>query len=61
MTEEELTQARLENMLKDMQEYLKTEKIGLRPTKFLYRPSDLKELGLTQEDVLKIIKEQEHD
>jgi hypothetical protein len=58
---EDLTQARLENMLKDIQEYLKTEKIGLRPTKVLYRPSDLKELGLTPEDVLKIIKEQEHD
>jgi len=58
MTKEELTQATLENMIKDMQEYLKTEKIGLKPTKLLCRPSDLKELGLTQEDVLKIIKEQ---
>jgi len=58
MTKKELTQATLENMLKDMQKYLETEKIGLRPTKLLCRPSDLKELGLTQEDVLKIIKEQ---
>jgi len=55
---EEFTQATLENMLKDMQEYLKTEKIGLRPTKMLCRPSDLAELGLTHDDVLKIIKEQ---
>ena len=55
---EELTQATLENMLKDMQEYLKTEKIGLKPTKMLVRPSDLEELGLTKNDVLKIIKEQ---
>ena len=53
---EELSQATLENMLKDMQEYLKTEKIGLRPAKVLYRPADLKELGLTHNDVLKIIK-----
>lgn len=52
-----LTQAKLENMLKDMQEYLKTEKLGLRPTKVLYRPADLKSLGLTHDDVLKIIKE----
>jgi hypothetical protein len=44
-------------MLKDMQEYLKTEKIGLRPTKVLYRPADLKALGLTHNDVVKIIKE----
>ena len=57
MTEEELTQTALENMLKDMQEYLKTEKIGLKPTKVFYRPADLKALGLTHDDVLKIIKE----
>ena len=54
----ELTQATLENALKDMQKYLKTEKIGLRPTKVLYRPADLKALGLTHDDVVKIIKEQ---
>jgi hypothetical protein len=58
MSKEELKQATLENMLKDMQKYLETEKIGLRPTKILCRPSDLKELGLTHDDVLKIIKEQ---
>jgi hypothetical protein len=58
MTKKELTQATLENMIKDMQEYLKTEKIGLRPTKLLCRPSDLEELGLTPNDVIKIIKEQ---
>lgn len=58
MNSEELTQATLENTLKDMQKYLKTEKIGLRPTKVFYRPADLKELGLTHDDVLKIIKEQ---
>jgi hypothetical protein len=61
MTEEELTQSRLENMLKDMQKYLETEKIGLRPTKVLYRPSDLKELGLTPDDLVNLIKEQQHD
>jgi hypothetical protein len=58
MIDEELTQAGLENILKDVQEYLKTEKIGLKPTKVLYRPADLKALGLTHEDVVKIIKEQ---
>lgn len=58
MTKGELTQETLENMIKDMQEYLKTEKIGLNPTKLLCRPSDLKELGLTHEDVIKIMKEQ---
>jgi len=58
MNKEEFTQATLENMLKDMQKYLETEKIGLKPTKLLFRPSDLEELGLTHDDVLKIIKEQ---
>ena len=58
MTQQEFTQATLENMLKDMQKYLETEKIGLKPTKMLCRPSDLEELGLTRDDVLKIIKEQ---
>ena len=58
MTQKELTQGALENMLKDMQKYLETEKIGLKPTKLLYRPSDIEELGLTHDDVLKIIKEQ---
>ena len=57
MTDKELTQAGLENTLKDMQKYLKTQKIGLRPTKVLYCPADLKELGLTHDDVLKLIKE----
>ena len=58
MTGKELTQASLENMLKDLQEYLKTEKIGLKPTKMLCRPSDLEELGLTRDDVVKMIREQ---
>ena len=58
MIDENLTQAGLENALKDIREYLKTEKIGLRPTKVLYRPADLKALGLTHDDVVKIIKEQ---
>ena len=53
----DLTEKSLEKMLLDMQEYLKTEKLNARPTKVLYRPAELKSIGLTHDDVLKLIKE----
>jgi len=53
----DLTEKSLEKMLIDMREYLKPEKLDIRPTKVLYRPADLEALGLTHDDVLKLIKE----
>jgi hypothetical protein len=53
----DLTQEDLEKLLIKMQEYLKTEKINTRPTKVIYRPAELAALGLTHDDVLKLIKE----
>jgi len=53
----DLTEKNLEKMLIDMQEYLKTEKLDVRPTKVLYQPAALKSIGLTHDDVLKLIKE----
>ena len=54
---DELTEKSLEKMLIDMREYLKTEKPNARPTKVLYRPAELASIGLTHDDVLKLIKE----
>jgi hypothetical protein len=53
----DLTEKSLEKMLVDIREYLKTEKPNARPTKVLYQPAALKSIGLTHDDVLKLIKE----
>jgi hypothetical protein len=53
----DLTQEDLEKLLIKMQEYLKPEKPNMRPTKVIYRPAELAALGLTHDDVLKLIKE----
>ena len=37
------------------------ETIALKPTKVMYRPADLAALGLTHEDVLKMIKEKNNE
>jgi hypothetical protein len=55
----ELSEASLEAMLIEMRKHLDEtgEKITLIPTHFICRPSDLKELGLTPDEIAKLIKE----
>jgi hypothetical protein len=56
----ELTEASLEAVLIEIRKHLDAtgEKTTLIPTKLLVRPSDLAALGLTVDDVIKVIKEQ---
>jgi hypothetical protein len=56
----ELSQASLETMLINLRKQLDDtgDKISLIPKYFIVRPSDLEELGLTVDDVTKMIKEQ---
>jgi hypothetical protein len=56
----ELTEAGLEAMLIEIRKHLdKTgDRVSLIPTKLILRPSDLKALGLTVDDVRKMVKEQ---
>lgn len=53
----ELTEASLIQALKEIQKMLVDEPITLKPTKLLIRPADLAELGLTVDDVVNMIKE----
>jgi len=53
----ELTEASLVKALKEIQQILADEPMALKPTKLLIRPADLAELGLTVDDVKKMIKE----
>jgi hypothetical protein len=55
----ELSQASLEAMLIRINEYIDEsgEKISAIPTWFMVRPADLEELGITVEDVARMIKE----
>ena len=53
----ELTEASLTQALKEIQKMLVDEPITLTPTKLIFRPADLAELGLTVDDVKKMIKE----
>jgi hypothetical protein len=55
----ELSEASLEAMLINIRKHLDEtgEKITLIPTHFIFRPSDLKTLGLTVDEVTKMIKE----
>jgi hypothetical protein len=53
----DLTEAGLEKMLKEIQKVLLDEPITLTSTKLLIRPAALTELGLTVDDVVKMIKE----
>ena len=55
----ELSEASLEAMLIKIRKHLDEtgEKITLRPTHFIFRPSDLEALGLTVDEVTKMIKE----
>jgi hypothetical protein len=56
----ELSQASLENMLNEIRKHLDETggKITVKPTQLIIRPSNLKELGLTVDEVKKMIKEQ---
>jgi len=54
-----LTEASLEAMLIKLRKHMDEtgEKIALTPTKLIFRPADLKALGLSVNDVTKILKE----
>ena len=56
----ELTEASLEAMLVEIRKCMDEtgDKITLIPKYFIVRPSDLEALGLTVDDVKKMIKEQ---
>ena len=53
----ELTEASLVKALKEIQQILADEPITQQPTKLLIQPAALAELGLTVDDVKKMIKE----
>jgi len=56
----ELSEASLEAMLINIRKHMDEtgEKITLIPTHFIFRPSDLERLGLTVDEITKMIKEQ---
>ena len=53
----ELTEASLVKALKEIRQMLADEPIPMQPTKLLIQPAALAELGLTVDDVKKMIKE----
>ena len=53
----ELTEASLVKALKEIRQMLADEPITMQPTKLLIQPAALTELGLTVDDVVKMIKE----
>ena len=55
----ELTEASLEAALIEIRKHLDEtgDRVSLIPTKLILRPSDLEALGLTVDDVIKMIKE----
>ena len=56
----DLSEANLEAMLLEIRKHLDEtgDRISLIPTQLIVRPSDLEALGLTVDDVKKMIKEQ---
>jgi hypothetical protein len=56
----ESTEASLEAMLIKIRKHLDEtgDRVSLIPTHFIFRPSDLEKLGLTVDEVTKMIKEQ---
>ena len=56
----DLTEASLEAMLIEIRKHLDEtgNRISLIPTHFIFRPADLEKLGLTVDEVTKMIKEQ---
>jgi hypothetical protein len=55
----ELTEASLEAMLIEIRKHLDEtgDRVSLIPTQLILRPSDLEALGLTVDDVIKMVKE----
>ena len=55
----ELTEASLEAMLIEIRKHLDdtSDRVSLIPTQLIVRPSDLEALGLTVDEVTKMIKE----
>jgi sulfur transfer complex TusBCD TusB component (DsrH family) len=55
----DLTEANLKDAITAIQKHMEEtgKSIALKPTKVMYRPADLEAIGLTHEDVLKMIKE----
>ena len=55
----ELTEASLEAMLTEIRKHLDdtSDRVSLIPKYFIVRPADLEALGLTVDDVKKMIKE----
>jgi hypothetical protein len=55
----ELTEASLTKALEEMQKLIeqRNEPITLKPTKMIFRPADLTRLGLTVDDVKKMIRD----
>ena len=55
----ELTEEALEKMIMKIAGHIDAqgEKVSLIPKWVMYRPAELKELGFTHEDIVKLIKE----
>jgi len=60
--DDELTQEELEKLIMKVAGHIDAagEKVSLIPKWVMYRPADLEALGLTHEDIVKLIKEK-HD
>jgi hypothetical protein len=59
MKKPELTEASLEAMLIELRKHMDEtgDRVSLIPTQLIFRPSDLDALGLTVDEVTKMIKE----
>jgi hypothetical protein len=53
-----MTEADLKQAIEYIRKQLNDPLVQRKPTKVMYRPADLKALGLTHDDVIKLIKEQ---
>ena len=55
----DLTEANLKDCITAIQKHMEetNQLMALKPTKVMYIPADLEAIGLTHEDVLKMIKE----
>jgi len=61
MTDRELTQEELEKIIMKVAGHIDAvgEKVSLIPKWVMYRPADLKALGFTHEDIVKLIAKSE--
>ena len=59
MNEPELSEASLEAMLIELRKHMDEtgDRVSLIPTQLIFRPSDLDALGLTVDEVTKMLKE----